>query len=306
MTNQTSTQPTGQVFDIGYQHYDGPREGRNRSRLAVYKDGIRIALGLGRGARAKILPFVFIGILVVVALVMALIAGAADRFAGEGAADALNLPSHAEYYSIASIILFIFAAIAAPELLCPDRRDGVINLYLVRPLTGTDYIVARWGAFLSVMLIVVWLPQLILLTGLVMGDPKPVDYLKDNWTDVPKFLAAGAAMAVYVSTIAMLTAAFTTRRAYASAFLVGLFVITTPFTIGLAEEIGGTIGQWISMFNLSNIPIHVNDIIFDETSDVTEGLPATELPEWVRVMWLFAWTIGPGAIIWGKYRRLAP
>jgi ABC-2 type transport system permease protein len=306
MTNQASIQPTGQVFDIGYQHYDGPREGRNRSRLAVYKDGIKIALGLGRGARAKILPFVFIGILVVVALVMALIAGAADRFAGEGAADALNLPSHAEYYSIASIILFIFAAIAAPELLCPDRRDGVINLYLVRPLTGTDYIAARWGAFLSVMLIVVWLPQLILLTGLVMGDPEPVDYLKDNWTDVPKFLAAGAAMAVYVSTIAMLTAAFTTRRAYASAFLVGLFVITTPFTIGLAEEIGGTIGQWISMFNLSNIPIHVNDIIFDETSDVTQGLPATELPEWVRVAWFFAWTIGPGAIIWQKYRRLAP
>jgi len=306
MTNQASIQPTGQVFDIGYQHYDGPREGRNRSRLAVYKDGIKIALGLGRGARAKILPFVFIGILVVVALVMALIAGAADRFAGEGAADALNLPSHAEYYSIASIILFIFAAIAAPELLCPDRRDGVINLYLVRPLTGTDYIAARWGAFLSVMLIVVWLPQLILLTGLVMGDPEPVDYLKDNWTDVPKFLAAGAAMAVYVSTIAMLTAAFTTRRAYASAFLVGLFVITTPFTIGLSEEIGGTIGQWISMFNLSNIPIHVNDIIFDETSDVTQGLPATELPEWVRVAWFFAWTIGPGAIIWQKYRRLAP
>jgi len=60
------------------------------------------------------------------------------------------------------------------------------------------------------------------------------------------------------------------------------------------------------MFNLSNIPIHVNDIIFDETSDVTQGLPATELPEWVRVAWFFAWTIGPGAIIWQKYRRLAP
>ena len=45
-------------------------------------------------------------------------------------------------------------------------------------------------------------------------------------------------MAVYATTLAMLTASFTTRRAYASVFLVGLFVITTPFTVGLAQEIG--------------------------------------------------------------------
>jgi hypothetical protein len=49
----------------------------------------------------------------------------------------MNLPSHADFYGIASIVLFVFAAIVAPELLCRDRRDGVIHLYLVRPLTGS-------------------------------------------------------------------------------------------------------------------------------------------------------------------------
>ena len=295
----------GTVFDIGYQHYDGPREGRNRARLSVYKDGLQNSLGLGRGTRAKILPWLFIGVLVMVALVLALVAGTVDRLAGAGPTEALDLPSHSDYYGIASIILFIFAAISAPELLCPDRRDGVISLYLVRPLTGSDYIIARWAAFFTVMLLVAWLPQLILLTGLVMGDPVPADYFIDNWIDIPRFLAAGAAIAAYTTTLALLTAGFTTRRAYASAFLVGLFVISTPFTTGLAEEIGGTVGQWISMFNLRNIPVHVNDVIFGEVSDVVSHAPAGEFASWILVGWFFVWTLVPAGILWIRYRRLS-
>src|SRR3954454_20427055 len=102
---------TGTVFDIGYRNYTGRREGRSRGRKAVYKDGLRAALGLGRGARAKILPWFFIGVLSAIALVMALIAGAAERLGGPGAAAKLNLPSHSDYNGIASIIMFMFAAV---------------------------------------------------------------------------------------------------------------------------------------------------------------------------------------------------
>jgi ABC-2 type transport system permease protein len=296
----------GTVFDIGYQRYTGPREGRNRARFAVFKDGVRTALGLGRGARAKILPWFFIAVLASVALIMAMIAGAADRFAGPGAAERLDLPSHSDFYGIASIILFVFAAVVAPELLCRDRREGAINLYLVRPLSGSDYVMARWAAFLTVMAAAAWLPQIILLIGLSMGDPAPAGYLRDNWLDIPRFLAAGLAMAAYTTTLALLTASFTTRRAYASVFLVGLFVITTPFTTGLASEIGDTAGQWISMFNLTNIPVHVNDVIFGEVSEITEHAPAGGFSASVLVGWYFLWTLVPGAILWLRYRRLAP
>ena len=68
---------------------------------------------------------------------MALVAGAALRLSGAANPEELGLPSHSDYYGIASIFFFVFAALVAPELLCPDRRDGVINLYLVRPLTGS-------------------------------------------------------------------------------------------------------------------------------------------------------------------------
>ena len=297
---------SGTVFDIGYQNYTGAREGRGRALRAVFDDGVRIALGLGRGPRAKILPWFFFAVLIVIALVLAMVAGAAERFSGPGAAERMDLPSHNDYYAIASLVLFVFGAVVAPELLCRDRRDGVIQLYLVRPLSGSDYVVARWAAFLAVMVAAAWLPQLILLLGLAAGDPSPGAYLRQHWLDIPKFLGAGLAMAAYVTSLAMLIASFTTRRAYAAVFLVGLVVISAPFTVGLASEVGGPAGQWISMFTLTNIPVHVNDIIFQEVSELTEDAPAGQLPAWVRVGWYFLWTLGSAGALWWRYRRLTP
>jgi ABC-2 type transport system permease protein len=297
---------TGTVFDIGYQRYDGEREGRGRARTAIYKDGVRIALGLGRAARAKALPWLFIILLAAIGLVFALAAGAAQRLGGPQAAESLNLPSHSDFNGIASMVMFAFAAVVAPELLCRDRREGVLNLYLVRPITGTDYIVGRWLAFMTVMTAAALVPQVLLFIGLSMGDPQPVDYLKKHWADIPRFITAGLAMAAYVTTLAMLVASFTSRRAFASIFLIGLFLVTAPFTIGLAQELNPTAGQWVSMFNLTNIPVHVNDIIFDHTSEITSEAPAKNLAAWIRVSWYFLWTLGPAVILWARYRRLTP
>lgn len=296
---------SGTVFDIGYQRYTGEREGRARGRAAVCKDGLRTALGLGRGARAKLLPWLFIAVMCGIAIIMALIAGAAERIGGAGSAERLNLPSHGDFYGIASIVLFVFASVVAPELLCRDRREGVINLYLVRPLTGSDYVLARWVAFFAVMLASAWLPQVILLLGLAMGDADPAAYLATNWLDIPRFLLAGVALAAFITTLALLTASFTTRGAYASVFLVGLFVITTPFTAGMSQEIGGAAGQWISMFNFTNIPVHVNDVIFGEVSELTEDAPARALGSTMLVLWYFVWTLVPGAVLWFRYRRMS-
>lgn len=297
---------TGTVFDIGYQRYTGVREGRGRARRAMFRDGIRAALGLGRPPRAKVLPWFFLFVLVSIALVMALVAGAADRMMGPGAAERMDLPSHVDYYGIASIVMFVFAAVVAPELLCRDKREGVINLYLVRPLTGSDYIVSRWLAFFSIMLVAAWLPQVILFLGLSGGDASPMQYLQKYWLDLPRFLASGFAFAAYLTTLALLVASFTSRRAYASVFLVGLVAITAPFTLGLSQEIEGPVGEWISMFALTNIPLHLNDVIFGEMSELTEEVPGSKLSNLAKTAWYLLWTILPGGYLWSRYRRLTP
>ena len=35
------TESDGQLFDLGYQHYEGPREGRMRARKALFVNGVR-------------------------------------------------------------------------------------------------------------------------------------------------------------------------------------------------------------------------------------------------------------------------
>jgi len=302
---QRGSAHSGTVFDIGYQPYTGVREGRSRGRRAIFKDGVRTALALGRGGRSKILPWFFIVALSALGLIFSIVAAAANAMGGAGAAENAGIPSHSDFYGIASILVFVFAAVVGPDLLSPDKRDGVLSLYRVRPITGTDYIASRWAAFLSVMLVALWVPQIVLFLGLSGSDPVPMDYVTKNWLDIPRFILAGAAMAVYATTLAMLAASFTTRRAYASVFLVGLFVISAPFTVGMSQEIDPAAGQWVSMFTLTSIPVHVNDIIFGEVSEISDMAPARELGSAVLVGWYFAWTVIPGLILSSRYRKLA-
>lgn len=290
----------GQVFDLGYRRYEGPREGRGRARFAVFKDGIRTCLGIGRGGRAKIVPWLFIVAAIIPALVMALVAGTVDRLA-PGAS--VNLPSYADYYGIAAQILLIFGAVVAPELLSGDRRSGVVHLYLVRPLTALDYAGARWAAFFAVMLVTTWVPQLVLLTGLTLGANAPLSYLEHNWLDIPRFLAAGVAISLFVTTLAMTVASFTSRRAYAAVFIVGLFVVSLPFAEGVSHEVGQNIGKWIALLNLANVPLFLNDMIFNHVSNVTQDSPARALGNTILVGWYLVWTVGPGAVLWWRFRQ---
>jgi hypothetical protein len=82
--------------------------------------------------------------------------------------------------------------------------------------------------------------------------------------------------------------------------------VSAPFTFGLSQEVGGTAGQWISMFTLTNIPVHINDIIFGELSEITSEAPARTLSKGILVAWYFAWTLIPLGILWYRYDRLSP
>lgn len=297
-----SEQASGRVFDLGFRRYEGRREGRRRAVRAVYKDGLRTAMGLGRGGKAKILPWFFIAASAIPALIFALIAGAVDRLA-EDFSEAADLPSHGELYEIVGIVVFLFAATVGPELFCPDRSNGTINLYLVRPLRATDYALARWAALLSVMIVVAWIPQVVLLAGLVFGAPEPGEYIGDHWKDIPRFIAAGLVIGLYVSTLTSLAASFARRRAYAAAFLVAVLIISGAVVGGVTENIDDGVGRWIALFSVVDIPIYVNDIIFDEQTSGIEA--ARELANAVKVGWYVAVVGISGALVLQRYRRLS-
>ena len=322
-------QPQGELFDIGYQRYDGPREGRPRARRTIFEDGLRTILGIGRGGRAKVLPALLFLSAIIPALVFVLILS----FAGPGAD---FLPGPADYYSVISFLMLIFAAISAPELLVSDRRNNVIYLYLVRPLTVNDYLLGRFLAFFVLVTALAYSGQIILQVGLILTSSDPVQYLQDEWTDIPRFLVAGLAVALFITALPMAAAAFTNRRAYAAVVVIGLFFIssgvadsltssiTTCTTEEVRDEAGivvsaettcaeegavtGDAAKWYSLISLRYASMRINDMIFDVEITGDQGMPSAiagqELPAVVPIAVYLLFTGGPLGLLWLRYRRI--
>ena len=316
-----AAQPRGEVYDIGYRHYEGPREGRNRARLALWTNGVRTALGLGRGTRAKILPILLFASTMVPAAIFVIMASLAEDF---GVSDIVEVPGHADYYDVVSILVLMFSAIIAPELLCADRRSQVLQLYLVRPLTPTDYVAGRWLAFFTIVLALVYSGQIVMFVGFTFAAEEPLDYIRANWLDVPRFLAAGAVVAVFVTTIPLAVSGFTARRAYAAGFVIGLFIISSAAINALTtcterevriengvttmtgcEAVTGQWAKWIGLADFGSAPSHINGMIFDEVSDSDLARQVSELNDAIPIAWFILLTVGPAAILLRRYQKAA-
>ena len=315
------TQSTAEIYDLDYQHYDGPREGRSRAVRSLWVNSFRNILGLGRGSLAKILPGLMF--LFVIAPAAGIILGVLIFGASDG------LLSHEDYYSLISLFLLLFSAIIAPEVLIPDRREGVISLYLVRPLTIVDYVAARWSAFAIVAFGLALSGQTLLLIGFLLAADNPAEYLRDNWLDIPRFVAGGAVVALFITTIPMAVSAFTTRRAYAAAFVIAVFVITLPVAAFLTREeeactgevvvqdgvvvgdvedcdrVTGDFAKWFLLLDVGNAPIQMSNMIFDKDPENSNERLAAELNSAVRVAWYALLVVGPGALLLMRYRRMS-
>ena len=130
--------------------------------------------------------------------------------------DDYELPSYAEYFDYAILPLGLFAAVVAPLLVCPDRRDGVLALYAARPITPRDYTASRWAAFFTITGLIAFLPVAVLFFWNALDARDFRSWLGDNWDVLPRSLLVAVLVAGFYTTLSLLVASFTTRRAYAS------------------------------------------------------------------------------------------
>lgn len=267
----------GEVFDLGYQGYDGVRTGRWARRRAIWRDGIRISLGLGRSTGAKFASWLLIGLALVPIVVLVVIS--AFLSPAEEVTEDFELPSYSSYYEWAIVPLGLFAAVVAPLLICPDRRDGVLSLYASRPITPTDYVASRWAAFLTVAVAAAWLPEAILFTWNALDASSPGSFLTDNWDVVPRFLAAGAVVAIMLTTLSLFASTFTTRRAYAAVGILAALFVGSAIG-GIAEgNFSGAVSDALSLASLPQALIDSVHWIFGDLQD-------RPLPGWVSALWL--------------------
>ncbi len=302
-------QPEGEVFDLGYTHYDGPRGGRGVAFMAVYADGLRTVAGLGRGTGAKILPGIFALLAFGPALFIVSLSGVVRTLGGNP--DDIDLPGHVDYLGFTFFILLLFAAAVGPALLSPDRRNSVIALYAVRPLKSLDYAAARWFAFFTFMVAFLLAPQILLYVAFTLSDTSPWGYQQDHWRDIPAILGMGVGVAAFWTSIAMAAASLTTRRAFASAGTIG-FIILLSAVGGFGAEIlrsdqdPGLVsgvardGQPSDYAELLIIP-HTVELLAEWTFGERESFPVSP---WYSLLTVGVIASGAVGVTAWRYRRL--
>jgi len=249
--------PAGAIYDRGYRHYQGVREGRSRMIRALVLAGVRRTLGLRRSWKAKVAPWA----LLVIALAP-VVAFVGIRVIAGDAVD--ELIGYAQYLRVVSLVLLLFAATAGPELLCPDRQSNVLALYFTRPLSRADYLLAKAAALLLVMELIAVVPQLVLLAGNVLTADSAMTYLGDHLGDLPRILLAGGVLTGYYAVISLAIASLTERRGIAVAVQLGVFLAsgTVAGIVFFAARFGGR--RWVSLLALQQLPERFVDWVFGE------------------------------------------
>jgi ABC-2 type transport system permease protein len=216
-----TTGQMGAIHDIGYRHYDGPRLGTPYIARALFVHSLRGAFGLGRSTKTKVMPLLLLAVMVVPALLIAAIAVVTgdDKLPLEYTAYAFNL----------QIIVSVFVASQAPQMVSRDLRFRVVALYFSRPLSRLAYVEAKLLAMSAAVFVLLAIPLILLYGGALLAQMS----FWDNTRGVLVALAGAVIFAVVLASISLVIAAFTPRR--------GLGVAAVVAVLLVLAGVGGTI-----------------------------------------------------------------
>lgn len=299
----TAEPATGNIYDLGYQGYDGPRLGRPVVALGLLRHTLASAYGIGRGGRAKIAPFT----LLILAVLPALLAVGISALAGQtGQGDVLTANSpirHETYQNLTSTLIMLFCAATAPELFGRDQRYGVLPLYFSRVLTRIDYALARTGGLFLAVLLVSLVPQLVLTVGAVLAASDPLTGLRDDAADIPRYIAVSLLSSGLLAGLAALIAAWTPRRAYATAAIIAVFIIPPIIVALLSRLAAGDAARMIVLLSPGDVLEGVNAAIFGTIAE-SQAVLAADLPGWTYVVAALLGTVACVVLVVRRYLRV--
>jgi ABC-2 type transport system permease protein len=206
----------GVIHDLGYRRYDGPRLGRSRIVAALAWHSFRSAFGFGRGPKAKIVPVIaFIGICLP-AIVNAFVMSRGNP----------RLVNYDTYVPVLrDLIMTVFVAVQAPELVSRDLRSRVLPLYFSRPIKPGDYPLAKYLGFTAACLVMLEVPLLLLYGGAVANVHGGAAVWAQTRALIPGLLL-GLLWAVSLAAISLFLASLTGRRGFATGTVAIAFLLT--------------------------------------------------------------------------------
>jgi len=288
------------IFDRGYRTYEGSRTGPSGARRAVYREGLKRILGLGRKARLKIFPWSLISIALISAAVFIGIHWAIGDIAesvGQG------VPSYGGLFDFYSAISLLFIAFAGPQLLIPDRTKGVLSVYFSRPLTVDGYLVSKVGAFATLVGAFYIVPQTVLHIGLALiSDDGFLPYLGDNIDILWRVPATTLAFVAMHGALVFILASVIGRTGIAAAAFLGILTAGTGVAARVAEAsfVGA---RWVSLLALEQHPRIIRDYLFEDT--VQYPAEAAGFEVWASVVVIAVLVVVAVGFVRARYRRLA-
>lgn len=291
MTTRQNGQAFGEVYDRGYQHYTGPRLGRAHAFRALTGYSMKRALGSKKRWTAKVVPvilYVAVAMLVIIPLgIQAFI-------------DSAEILQYWDYFSVAWLILGVFVATIAPEMLCGDRREKTLILYFSRPITRLDYLLAKLLATALLTLTITLIPLAIFWLGRQLLDDSPVSAMRDNIGDLFKIVVVSIVVSAYLGALGLVVSAFTGRKAIAVGIIIVAFLFASALA-GVLQNVFGTDSQkaWFGLISpVRTITQFVTGIWDHPVQDNQFGSP---LDTWVYGAVMIAVVLVCCAIMYWRY-----
>jgi ABC-2 type transport system permease protein len=264
----------GAVYDRGYRPYEGELGGRGSTRWALWRLTVRRALGLRRSWRQKVLPWSLLALTTIPAAVQV---GVGWLTRDNPIGDRVEFITFREYVGVSTMLL-LFVAVAAPDVVCPDRHDRVLPLIFARPLTGDDYVLAKVGGIFSILFGFGFLPQVVLFVGQMLVDEDgALSFFEDHLDVLWKVPISVAILALFYAVVGVAVSSLTDRRIVGGLAFLGTLIIPSIFAgvIGDAAEPEGTL---LSVVNLLALPLILRDVVFEGRVGVDGDDPWTGVP----------------------------
>jgi len=259
--------------------------------LTVWRQSVQRALGIRRSAWAKVLPIASIAISYVPAIVFI---GLVALLPADDVAT-LDVPSYGEYFPFIQSALILFVAFVGPEILCSDRRTGMLGIYLASPLRRDTYLLAKALATAAVLALVTIGPPLLMLVAYVIQGVGP-DGPAAVASTLVRIVASGALLAALFTSVSMGVSSLTDRKAFATAGLL-LLILMSSFFVGVTVE-AAELDRDLHAASLITGPFTLVELVHGETP----GISGVSLG--AAVGFLLGWTVLGAVVCRTRYQLL--
>ena len=291
----------GAVYDLGYTPYEGERLGRRGARRTVFGDGLRRVMGIRRKGRRKVLPWMLVIIAVLPPIAFVGISFFVPIDVGETFDTAQQ---HATFFTLGGTIVLLFTALAAPELLIPDRRDGVLSMLSSRPLTSNDYLGTRFASLVAIVGTFLLVPQVVLYVGqAAVDDDGVLQGLIDGLPNLPRMLFVALIYAVAYVPLGFVVASLSNRKGIAASVYIASMIALSAIAEAIVQNGTFTGSRYFALIAPINTADAANAWVFG-TTDSESLMNAADLDPLLGVIALAIVGVAATAFSVSRYRRL--